>query len=79
VEALGSLWGEAPEPALEALVRALADKDPLVRADAAVSLGALGPMAAQAVPALREAAGDAHAGVRARAKAALAAIGADRT
>jgi hypothetical protein len=64
---------------VEALVRALADKDPLVRADAAVSLGALGPMAAQAVPALREAAGDAHAGVRARAKAALAAIGADRT
>jgi HEAT repeat protein len=75
LEALGWLEHEEPAVALEVLVRALGDPDPLVRAEAAASLGALGAAAVKALPALQKAAArDTHAGVRARAEKAVAAI-----
>lgn len=56
------------------LAEALGDPDPRVRWAAAVELERLGPLAREAVPALREASRDAETGVAAAARRALAAV-----
>src|SRR5262245_35392079 len=61
-------------PALDALVTALGDADPTVRAAAAEGLRWIGPPGAAAVPALIKATGDADKGVRRAAALALGEI-----
>lgn len=51
LEILGAI-GPAARPALDDMIRALADPDPMIRGDAAVAVAALGSDAAAAVPAL---------------------------
>ena len=58
-------------PAIPTVVKALKDGDPRVRRIAAEVLGKFGPLARQAVPALREALGDDDAEVRENASLAI--------
>lgn len=79
VQALGVLAaiGAAAKPAVKQLVAALAEPDPGVVGEAAVAIGAVGPDAAEAVPALRKLLGDATpADVRYPVTYALGRIGA---
>jgi HEAT repeat protein len=46
--------GSSAKPAVDTLVKALADADPSVRGDAAVAIASIGPDAAEAVPALSQ-------------------------
>lgn len=73
--ALGVQWQDARDAAVVALIAGLEDEDAMVRDEAADSLRAIGPPAAEARAALERAADDVHAGVRARAREALAALG----
>jgi HEAT repeat protein len=70
VEALGQL-GRAGRPAVPALVKALTDKYPGIRACAATALGQIGPEAKAAFPALTAALKEKDEGVRKAAAEAL--------
>jgi hypothetical protein len=70
VDGLADLWG------VSALVEALGDEDPGIRAAAAWELRQLGPQATEAIPALMEALEDTNEGVYSAAIGALGAIGA---
>ncbi len=72
--ALAVQWQGAPGAAVGSLAVALDDEDPMVRDEAADALRAIGPPASEARAALGRAAEDAHSGVRARAREALATI-----
>jgi HEAT repeat protein len=67
-------WGVGGPEAVPALAAALADRDPLVRAEAAGDLGQLGPLARSALPGLRAAPQDTDPYVRISASEALARI-----
>lgn len=67
--------GHIGEPAVPALIKALAKKDPQLRRTAAFALGLIGAKAADAVPALETALGDTEADVRSRAARALGKVG----
>jgi len=71
--ALGGFGREAPAAVAPALAAALADPEPLVRRDAAVALGQLGP-SAEATPRLLAALGDTDDEVRAAAAGSLGEI-----
>ncbi len=60
--------GIAAAPAIEELVAALEDEDPLVREAAAIALGQVGPLPASALTALQAAATDEDPGVAAAAR-----------
>jgi len=70
--------GSKAKPAVDNLVAALADADPAMRGDAAVALAAIGPDAAEAVPALSKLLGgdEKEASLRYAAVYALGRIGA---
>jgi HEAT repeat protein len=67
--------GRGAEPALRSLLVALEDKDKTVRAQAARTLGRIGPPARRAVPALTAMSRDADVFVSREARAALESIG----
>jgi HEAT repeat protein len=56
------------------LIATLGDADPDVRTLAALSLGAIGPPAAEALPALKAAAGDSNENVKKVAEMAIRSI-----
>jgi HEAT repeat protein len=63
------------QPAVPALIKALQDRDPQVRAAAATTLGKIGPAASAAAIALMRAIGDKDANVRSQVVQAIAKIG----
>jgi HEAT repeat protein len=67
-----SAIGQAAKPALDDLVKAIAEPDPQVRGDAAVAIAAIGADAAAAVPALRKLLEDESVPAAARYPAAFA-------
>jgi HEAT repeat protein len=71
--ALGRIGPEA-RTAVQALARALKDKDQDVRQEAAASLGHMGPEGKAAVPVLVELLNDEHKAVRKQAAGALKAL-----
>ena len=74
LRALKKLGAEAA-PAVEALIKALGDKETAIRSHAAEALRGIGPGAAGAVEALTRALADERALVRKNAALALGAIG----
>jgi HEAT repeat protein len=70
LEILGAI-GPAAKPAVDDIIKSLADADPAVRGDAAVAIAAIGPGAAAAVPSLVKMLGD-EAAPAARYPAAFA-------
>ena len=70
LEILGAI-GPAAKPAVDDIIKSLADADPAVRGDAAVAIAAIGPGAAEAVPSLVKMLGD-EAAPAARYPAAFA-------
>ena len=73
--AMESIAGDDPSVAVAFAYRMLNDPLPAQRMDAAMTLGRFGPEAAEVVPQLREALGDAEMGVVAEAITALGTIG----
>ncbi|MUG95287.1 HEAT repeat domain-containing protein [Scytonema sp. UIC 10036] len=63
------------KPAIPALITALQDRDPQVRASAAIILGQMGPNAGEAAPAILQAIGDKDPAVRSSAVQAIQKIG----
>ena len=73
---VSAYWDPRPGRAVPSLIAAL-KKDALVRQNAALALGQIGPDARDAVPALKEALGDSEWTVRRHAAIALGHIGPD--